>query len=386
LLAVASYAAFPVMVRYGRAFQPDALMVGFVLAGLRGWDEFEATGRGRWAVLGGFVLATGLALKITSAWVLIPFALMLRRWTVAWRLAAGLAMLVPALAWYVYAWGDVARPGSGSLASSDNAAIWLRTLDPSSWVRLSTWSNVGWSLLVRSFTPVGFVLALLGLIGGPRIDRLWVGWAVGSGLAILALAAKWHHAYYWMVVAPLAAVGVARGLGALAGRGQSGLVASVVLGSSFLALCAAQSASTWRTPPEWSGVDRAASEIQRLVPADAPLIATEALIYLADRRGYRLEFEPTAARRAAGEWGEDPGDLRGPLDLVDFYRSRGGLRVPDGGRRQPVFLHGMATQYVADVGVVADDSRRGRWRGAIRARTGATILVDRPELLIAELH
>ena len=37
------------MVRYGRAFQPDALMVGFVLAGLRGWDEYQETGDLGWA-------------------------------------------------------------------------------------------------------------------------------------------------------------------------------------------------------------------------------------------------------------------------------------------------------------------------------------------------
>ena len=175
LLAVAAFAVFPVMIRYGRAFQPDALMLGFVLAGLRGWDEFEATGNRRWAAFGGFVLATGLALKITSAWALIPFAMVVRRWPVAWRLAAGGAMLAPALAWYLHAWGGVARPSAGSLASSDNAAIWVRTLDPSSWLRLSTWSNVGWSLGIRSFTPIGFVLAIWGLMAS--------GGSTGSGWA-----------------------------------------------------------------------------------------------------------------------------------------------------------------------------------------------------------
>ncbi len=90
------------MIRYGRAFQPDALMLGCILAGLRGWDEFEEQGNWRWAVFGGFVLATGLALKITTSWVLIPFVLIVRRWPIAWRLAASAAMLVPALAWYVY--------------------------------------------------------------------------------------------------------------------------------------------------------------------------------------------------------------------------------------------------------------------------------------------
>jgi Dolichyl-phosphate-mannose-protein mannosyltransferase len=442
LLAVGSFAVFPVTVRYGRAFQPDALMLGFVLAGLRGWDEFEATGRGRWAAFGGFVLATGLALKITSAWALIPFVIIVRRWPVAWRLAASGAMLVPAFAWYVHAWGDVARPTAGSLASSDNAAIWIRTLGPSSWLRFSTWSNVGWSLVIRSFTPVGFVLAALGCseslskwlacvgwversephhaglvglaaldppytpllrsftpagfvlaalgsFGKPRLDRLWVGWLVGCGLAIAVLAAKWHHAYYWMVVAPIAAVGVARGLVALAGRGRWGFIASVTLGSFFLALCAVQSASTWRTPPEWSNATEAALEIRDVVPEEAGLIAPEALLYLSDRRGFRLEFEPSAVARAAGELGMVLEDPDRPLALVELYRDRGGPILPVGARGptpRDVFYGSPPPRFVADIGPAPGDARRKRWRDAIRAHPDIKILVDRPDLLIAEFR
>ena len=112
LLALASFGAFPVMVRYGRAFQPDALMVGFVLAGLRCWDEFQATGQRRWAACGGFVLSIGLAVKVTSAWALLPFLVMMVRLPMASRLALAGALLAPASAWYVYAWGEV-RPVSG---------------------------------------------------------------------------------------------------------------------------------------------------------------------------------------------------------------------------------------------------------------------------------
>ncbi|MEJ7636841.1 MAG: glycosyltransferase family 39 protein, partial [Singulisphaera sp.] len=72
LLAVAAFALFPLTCRYGRAFQPDAMMLAGVLVGLRCWDEYEVgSGRG-WLVLGWLALATGLALKIVWASALIP--------------------------------------------------------------------------------------------------------------------------------------------------------------------------------------------------------------------------------------------------------------------------------------------------------------------------
>ncbi|WP_435010044.1 ArnT family glycosyltransferase [Tundrisphaera lichenicola] len=385
LLALGSFAAFPVTVRYGRAFQPDALMLGFVLAGLRFWDEFEATGRGRWAVYGGFVLAIGLAIKITSAWTLIPFVLIVRRWPIAWRLGVGGLMLAPALAWYVHAWGEVARPLAGSMASSDNAAIWFRSLSLWSWLRPATWSNIGRNLAIRSFTPIGFVLAGVGLWGRPRVDRLWIGWGIGCGLAILGLASKWHHAYYWMVLAPLAAVGVARGMIGV-GRSET----RIVLGSFFLGCCAIHSVTTWLTPGEWAGLDVATREIRELVPPDAPLIAPEAVLYLADRRGFRLEFDPPAVRRAAGELGESLPKDAGPLALVELYRVQGGPILPVGARgpsfRDLKFGEIHSPIFAADLGMVERGSPRSVWRAAIRSRPDTTILVDRPGLMLAELH
>ena len=160
LLALGSFCFFPVMIRFGRAFQPDALMLGCVLAGLRAWDEYEESGDWRWGVFGGFVLSTGLALKITVAWALIPFVLIVRRWPIGLRIFTSVAMLSPAFVWYLYAWEQVARPGS--LASSDNAGLWVRTLSLGAWLRLGTYTTIGRGLVLRSFTPIGFVLGSWG--------------------------------------------------------------------------------------------------------------------------------------------------------------------------------------------------------------------------------
>ena len=100
--------------------------------------------------------------------------------------------------------------------------------------------------------------------------------------------------------------------------------------------------------------------VRALVPRDAWLIAPEALLFAADRRGGRLESSPVAARRAAGEWG---GSLAGdePLALIEFYRARG-------------------ARFVADVGT---DPARLALHEAIRRRYN--VVVDRDGVLIAIL-
>jgi len=378
LVALASFGIFPVTLRYGRAFPPDAAMLGFVLAGMRCWDEYQAGGRRRWAWVGGLTLAVGLAIKITSAWVLIPFFLVVTRLPVRSRIGFVLAMVSPAVAWYLHAWGE-AYPMSaakGSLASLDNAAIWLRSFSPDNWLRFATVEAVARNLLVRAFTPLGFVLAMVGF-GFVRAksagDRLWPGWGVGSGLAILALAAKWHHGYYWLVVAPLAALGVARALMAIGSSGRRGRIVAVALGVSLVGLGGRQAASTWRDPSEWGPIRESADWVASFLPANALLIAPEAVLYYADCRGFRLEFSPEAIRRASGEWGAPIGLDRAsvdPMALVDFYAKQPGAMKP---------------WFVADVGSTVGDERRTAWRAALRRRPNTRIIVNKPTLILAAI-
>ena len=374
VLAGIAFAMFPVMIRYGRAFQPDALMLGCLLAGFRGWDEFESTGDRRWLAFGGFVFSLALATKITAAWALLPFCLMVRRWPIARRLAASALMMLPALAWYLRAWDEVARPGAGSLASIDNASLWARSLSPASWLHSTTWTEIGRGLAIRSFTPIGFVLAGIGLVGGGKLDRLWVGWGVGCGLAVVALAAKWHHAYYWMAVAPLASVGVARSLPLLWGWSRP---IAVGLGSSLLSMGLVQSMSTWQTPVEWRSVVASGRELAALAtdPGSDGIVAPEALLYYADRRGLRLEFEDEAMRRAAGEWGGSLPERSQPLDLVGFYARE--LRE----RTQPSRA---GVDLIADLGPALSNSPRAAFREAIRASPDYQVVVDQPEFLVAK--
>jgi hypothetical protein len=364
LTAVAVFLVFPVTIRYGRAFQPDALMLGCLVAGVRCWDDFENDGAVGRLVAGFVLLSLAMALKVISAHALVPLIAVVIRDRKPWKLALAAATLLPAALWYVHAAGLLSA-GGGSRASADNGAIWLRTLVPSAWFRVETWGHVARFLGVRAFTPLGPWLAVAGFLIWPRDgDRLWRVWGGASMAALALLAAKLHHEYYWLAVAPVGAVGVARALTGIGSRGTGGKLMAAAAGAGLIGLAGAFSASTWKTPPEWSTLRAAAREVQARVPAGEWVVAPEALLFEADRQGCRLEFTPGAANRAAGEWG-DPLGGEGPAALVEFYRRKG-------------------ARFFADVRPGSVDAGRRALHEAVRNRYN--VLVDRPGVLIARLN
>ena len=223
----------------------------------------------------------------------------------------------------------------------------------------------GWSLLVRAFTPLGAALALLGLWKWRRLDggvpRFWWAWGGATFLAMALVAGKLHHEYYWLPLAPVAAVGSGpRDRAADPGRPRGGRRSA---DSGAVALGGFQARSTWETPPEWAGVEAAGRTVALVVPPRAWVAASEALLFQADRRGCRMEWTAAAARRAAGEWG-GRSHVETPIDLIGHYRSRG-------------------ARYFADLGAGTAGSPRKGLHDAVRRRY--KVIVDSPEVFIADL-
>jgi hypothetical protein len=362
LMAVSCFAALPITVRYGRAFQGDALMLGCLVAGLACWDEFEACGRRMWLAAAWGLLATGLALKITGIYILVASFACAVGASRRWKLILALTIIAPALLWYLHSASLLAQ-SAGSRAASDSFELWLRVLVPSGLSRGDTYLTAARFLVVRAFTPIGAALALWGLSRLRASDRLWSAWGLSAAAVLLVLAAKWHHEYYWIAFAPLVGVGIARALVDLAGQGRAGRMVGVVLGAGLLSLAIAQTASTWKTPPEWAGLDRVADAVQRHVPRNALVVAPEAVLYAADRHGCRLEFDNAGSRRAAGEWGGSLEHGSGE-ELVNFYRDHG-------------------ASFVADLTGSTLSKRRQALHAAIRERY--TVLVDQSGVLLARL-
>ena len=116
LLAVFVFSVFPLTIRYGRAFQPDASMLGATVAGLACWDRRTAHGQPGWLLAGWCLIALGFAIKITSGFLLIPLLLLIARSGRRWEMFAACTTLVPGVLWYL--WADhLIGQGVGSRAS-----------------------------------------------------------------------------------------------------------------------------------------------------------------------------------------------------------------------------------------------------------------------------
>ena len=161
-LAVAAFAVFPLTIRYGRAFQPDAAMMGAVVLGLACWDRHRSNPHWYWLAAAWFLVALGFALKITAAFLLVPLVLVIARARSPRAILTVCSTLLPALLWYAWA-THLLGSGEGSRASADNRSIWLGLLGPAALLKPETLKFVGWFLFVRAFTPLGAGLALIGL-------------------------------------------------------------------------------------------------------------------------------------------------------------------------------------------------------------------------------
>lgn len=370
LLAIAAFGLFPVVLRYGRAFQPDAPALGLVLAGIRLLDEaFARGGRLRFAT-GWTLAAVGIAMKALFAFALLTTLLIAsqprphdqpRSGRVRLLAVASLLLLAPL--WYLHA-ASLLR--TGSRASADNAAIWVGSLGPRSLWDPALLGLAARYVVVRSFTPIGFLLATAAFATG-IVSRFWVAWLLSAVAMLIAVGAKAHHEYYWITLAPAAAIGVGRALAWLGTRGNLGRSIAIAAGLAFAASALIQSASTWRTPSEWATLARAGDAIRRHVPEGAWVVAPEAVLYAGDRRGCRLEKDRPAVLRAAGEWGWDlPPGADAAVDLVELYRAAG-------------------ASFFADVGDPARGRLRGELHEAILGRYHP-VLVDEPGFLLVQLN
>ncbi|MBV8487925.1 MAG: glycosyltransferase family 39 protein, partial [Planctomycetaceae bacterium] len=328
LAALTAFSFFPICTRYGRAFQPDGLMLGAVLAGVSCWDRASRNEGWGWAVAAWLWLAIGFAAKVTSVLVLIPLASMTPPPRQAGKCLLAISVMGPVLLWYLWA-NHLTEAATGSRAAAENRSIWIGVLGLGALARAETWAHIGRFLLLRAFTPLGVLLGIWGLWkksegrSSPRAGwfDLWRLWGLSVLLVMAVLAGKLHHEYYWLILAPAIAVGVGRTWTNLAHRRPR---AAWGVGLAHLFLCGLLARSTFQTPKEWENLTAAAHATRQLVARDDLLVAPEPLLYLADRRGCRLEYSSDAAVRAAAEWPQESLEAgAGPLELIEFYRARG---------------------------------------------------------------
>jgi hypothetical protein len=318
------YGSLPVVIRYGRAFQPDALHAGLLWAAMRVWDvceERESPAR-YGHLLGATVLtALALALKVISGFWLGVIVWGIRPRPRRWAALGLAASVIPAIAWYGFAI-EVARAQESSTAAADNFAIWWRTIGTMVDMRALRTAALGFA---RACTPIWLLLGVAGLVGVARRERFFAAAGAATLASVCVFLAKYHHEYYWLVPAPAIAALAAWSLTTIAGRfGRTAALGLALVGIGYAVFA---TRGSFETPPEWLNLAEAKRAMQSV--AAAPVVAKEAVLYYSERRGCRLEMTDPAARRAAFEWRNAARPWDGPErvdsveNLIEFYREQG---------------------------------------------------------------
>ena len=363
--------SFPLTIRYGRAFQPDAAMLGAVVAGLACWDR-SSSRRPMVLAAAGWCSARARLRDQDHRRRFCSFPLVLVDRCAHGRrreMLAACSTLLPALLWY--AWADhLVGPGDGSRASADNRSIWLGLLGPVRALRAGDSQGRGLvscsSGRSRRWVPAwlssGSGIARRGRARSGR-DRLWSVWGISALAAMAFLAEKLHHEYYWLLLAPVAAVGV--GALRLDRLAEPRPRAIAVAAAAASLLCAFQVALDLA---DAGRVERASSRrpapSRRRSRADAWVVASRGAVV--PGRPPRLPdgMDERGRRAERPESGESSAEVEGPLDLVEYYRRQG-------------------ARYFADLGSRDADSPRKGLHDAVRRRY--KVIVDRPEVIIADL-
>ena len=367
-LAVAAFAVFPLTIRYGRAFQPDAAMLGAVVAGLGLLGSVSirpalVLARGRLVAGRARLRAQDHRRRFCWSRSLLVIA---RARAALRRFSRPARRLLPALA-VVCVGRSPARAGR-RLASLGRQPVDLARA-PRARRRSSkpeTLKFVGWFSARPSVHAPGCRSGRLRTLESATdrrsiSDRLWLVWGISALVAMAFLAEKLHHEYYWL----LARAG-RRGGGRRArwtGSPRTTGPARSPRRRRWSCSARCRSARPGGRPPNGTTSRR------RRAPSRRRSRATPG-----SSRPRRCCSRPTAAAagwsgrrprrsRAAGEWGAEH-EVDSPLDLLEYYRRQG-------------------ARYFADLGSRDADPPRKGLHDAVRRRY--KVIVDRPEVIIADL-
>jgi len=183
------YALLPYHIFFGRVFMPDVPALALALGCLDALDRWSSDRRVAKLVLAGCLGALALLQKLTVVILFLPALFMFaavygRRAARRWELYGFFALAgVPALLWYWHA-SALAR-----LSGFIMLPVGMFGTHLGSWLQWSFTGEVLKKLAVEAFSPLGLVVATLGLLGLARgraawVFRLWVAAAVALLLMI----------------------------------------------------------------------------------------------------------------------------------------------------------------------------------------------------------
>lgn len=329
LFSVILMICWPITIRYARAFQPDMLAIGTFLLGMSFYDTSSRSGKKLFGALAIMLLSVALAIKIT----LFPLLLILPGFnqqrlknSTIHQIAIMSVVLLPSVSWYLWAvWIGTFDKSHSVGQSGDGLSFWLKMIGPLALFSKESINQILPNVLWKSFTPFAIILIPLS-VSMIRHNPLIQRWFLAVIFWLLLVGAKAHHAYYWLIPAPLIAILCASWLADSSCKPwqikSRNLFALLLIIISFY-----QSRETWKTPPEWVPIATDLSVIKNRIESSGSglLIAQEASIYAVNTNGLRWEWSDKAQERAISAWGStfSPSNPA-PLKLLDFYLMQGG--------------------------------------------------------------
>jgi hypothetical protein len=315
--AATALAISPVSIIYGQSFMLESSLVFFTVGTVWCLDRWLSGGRWAWLPVAALCLTLLLLTKIYMLVLLLPLAAMILQRTpdspenkdagtrgqgdagtnVARRPLLTVALLalalIPAAVWYAHA----ARTASDRTLKP---RIYYSVLDSAEVLRPPhrlLWSPDFYRQILDDLagvvlTPLGLSLALAGLLHPAW--RRYLPWLTAMVLLVAALPPKFHQMnYYWMAALPPLAILIGLGWQQVHDRlalGRSAVAIVLAAGLLFSLRFALRPAMI--TPPADRAVVAAGRTIQRLTPADEPVVTMHGsgidLLYYCRRPGWAL--------------------------------------------------------------------------------------------------
>lgn len=316
----------PAAIIFGQSFMLETSLVFFMLASFWALDRWLIAGRRIWLLAAGGSFSLLLLTKIYMLAIALPLVALVwqaldaqgrlkdrRRW--AEFVLVGLLAVSPAAAWYADAWRvsapehEISTRVFYSIRRSATVHHWPHPLLSSADFYKRMLDELSGSML----TPVGFVLALIGLWGAAW--RRHVAWFAACALLIVALPAKFYDLdYYELAVLPAGCVMVGLGWQAIYERLRPGRLAmALLLGVTLLISLRYAARPAFTTPAEDRETLAAAAALRTLADADEPVAvlhgASTDILYYSDHPGWALSVNDRnlsdklqAVRRQGARW------------------------------------------------------------------------------------
>ncbi len=322
----------PVSLRYGRAVQPDALMLLCGTGAVAGAIAYGARATLPRLVVAGVALLAAILTKGTCAWLLVSMLFIVwqaREERRPAHLAVGrfacavVAAFVLGSCWYVHAVASGQGPSEGFWSVQK----WLPHGERGVTKLVGELVyRIGW----RTLGPGLTLLALLGVGAGAfRRSSFLRGWCAGLVLFVPLLLRKADHEHYYLLLVPPAVMAAVWGAdfrrpGWARGKVRWGVALATALGLITTPLVAGHVyRSARRIPEEWRSVLEAAAAVRRHTDRDELIVAAAPVLFYADRRGYAVAHRSEDVRMWAAKWRENDKPIRSPLELLRFYADHG---------------------------------------------------------------